>query len=449
MKYGALAGMTGLLTMALSLGSPAQAATTVSGPMIGDTTPTQSRIWIQTDVPAKFQIRYWPASGSEQSAKLSEAGQTQEDAFLTGTLTIRDLSPGTHYLYQLLLDGQPVKRDYLLTFSTPPLFDEQQKDLPDLKFLVGSCYYLDDPLMRTLHVSYGTGTEIFRSMARMGGDMMFWLGDNIYFAPFDLSNRYNMNRRYLKQRTRPELQPLLGSMPQLAIWDDHDFGPNNSNRTFGGKEDTLALFNAYWANPPFEKRANEGTYFTKSWGDVDFFATDDRFHRDPDDDPDPKHSFFGPEQLKWLEDSLLASKATFKVVVVGTPALNRSYIEALPHAPEEYQHLMNFLSSHKIPGVFFLTGDLHYTMLMKMPRPQDYPLYEFTASPLTSNPPKLSDAEAHDSWIVPKTLYVNRNFGRLWVHGKRGARVFTVESYNTQGQKLWSHDISQQELSYK
>lgn len=436
-----------LLTVSLLLSAPARAAYPVAGPMVGDTTSHESRIWLQTDVPARFQIKYWPETESETRARLSPAGQTREDLFLTGTVTLTDLKPGTRYLYQLLVDGQVVKRSYPLRFSTVPELSSQQKDLPDLKFLIGSCYYLDDPLMKTLHISYGSGTGIFQSMARMGGDLMFWLGDNIYFAPFDLSNRYNMNRRYVKQRSVPELQPLLGSMPQLAIWDDHDFGPNNSNQTFTGKEDTKVLFDAYWSNPPNDEKGAEGTFFSKQWGDVEFFATDDRFHRDPDDDPDPKHTFFGPEQLNWLKSRLLASKATFKVIAVGTPVLNRYYIESMMQAPEEHKELMDFLKLHRIPGVLFITGDLHYTMLMKMDRPGDYPLYEFTNSPLTSNPTRsLSAEQTQDSWVVPHTRLMERNFGRLYVHGKQGARVMTLETYTADGKKVWSYDLPQSKL---
>ncbi|MEZ0372067.1 MAG: alkaline phosphatase, partial [Candidatus Sericytochromatia bacterium] len=335
--------------------------------------------------------------------------------------------------------------DYPLGFSTVPAAGA----LRDMNFLVGSCYYLDDPLMKMLNISYGTGMEIFQSMARTGGDLMFWLGDNIYFAPFDLSSRYNMNQRYLKQRSAPELQPLLASMPQYAIWDDHDFGPNNSDRTFWGKSDTLDLFNAYWANPRSGPLSTEGTFFSKTWGDVEFFATDNRFHRDPDDDPDPKRAFFGPEQLAWIKSRLLASKATFKVVVVGTPVLNRYYIEAMPMSPEEFNDLMGFLSSNKIPGVVFLSGDRHHTLLMKMDRPGAYPLYEYTSSPLTSNPSHgLNEQEATDPWVVPDTLVLVRNYGRLRIHGKRGERVLTIETLDAKGNLIWDYDLEQKELGY-
>ena len=40
----------------------------------------------------------------------------------------------------------------------------------------------------------------------------------------------------------------------------------------------------------------------------------------------------------------------------------------------------------------FLSGDRHFTELLKVERPGTYPLYEFTSSPLTSRPWANPDA---------------------------------------------------------
>lgn len=432
--------LLGLYTSLLS--SPALAQSLVSGPMVGDTGPTESRIWLQTDAPASFRVKYWPAGSPETEALLSDPAATSDSRFLTGQVLIKGLRPDTRYQYRILLGDTLIERPYALSFKTAPV-----GVLPEIDILLGSCYYLDDPLMKLFNLSYGTGMEIFTSMARLGGDMMFWLGDNIYFAPFDLSNRYNMNQRYLKQRSAPELQPLLASMPQYAIWDDHDFGPNNSNRTFWGKRDALDLFEAYWSNPRQGLVTTPGTFFVKSWGDVDFIATDDRYHRAPNDDPDPGRDYFGPAQLAWLEQQLRASKATFKLVVVGSPVLNRYYEESLTQAKAEFAELTGFIAREKIQGVVFLSGDRHHTLLMKMDREGDYPLYELTNSPLTSNPTlALSDAEAADPWVLPETVVLERNFGRLRVHGKAGERVLTIETRDKQGELIWEYDIPESEL---
>ncbi|MFQ5739432.1 MAG: iron-containing alcohol dehydrogenase, partial [Acidobacteriota bacterium] len=56
---------------------------------------------------------------------------------------------------------------------------------------------------------------------------------------------------YRRQREVPRLQPLLRSRPQLAIWDDHDYGLNDSDRTNPVKKEALRVFQQYWANPAY------------------------------------------------------------------------------------------------------------------------------------------------------------------------------------------------------
>ena len=46
-------------------------------------------------------------------------------------------------------------------------------------------------------------------------------------------------------------RPLLRHAPQYAIWDDRDFGPSDSDRTFPLREASGAIFERYWANPSY------------------------------------------------------------------------------------------------------------------------------------------------------------------------------------------------------
>lgn len=438
-----LSGLSALLGLGF-WALPAWSAQLEAGPMVGDTQARQAVIWAQTDVPAQIQARYWPESAPE-SASLSTQGQTLDSSYLTGTVVLKSLKPGTRYRYQLLIDGQALEARPEWSFSTAPVFGAEQQDLPELRLLVGSCFYLDDPLLQSLNVSYGSGMAIFDQMVKTGGDAMLWLGDNIYLAPFDLSSRYNMNQRYIKHRMAPEIKQLLSSMPQFAIWDDHDFGPNNSNTTFWRKEDSLTLFQLYWPNQQYGLPQTPGVFFSRHWGDVDLIATDGRYYRSPNDDPAPARAYFGRTQLDWIKEQLLRSQATFKLVMLGSPLMQRHYDESFIQAEDEYKELMDFLAQKQISGVLFLSGDRHHTLLMKQERPGSYPIYDFTSSPLTSNPTKLLEAEEAKE-PLPGTLVLERNFGRIRVTGKRGERQLHLETFDAKGKLLWERTLTQQEL---
>src|SRR5207247_4532087 len=60
-----------------------------------------------------------------------------------------------------------------------------------------------------------------------------------------------MAARYRRQRGFAPLQKLLTATSHLAIWDDHDYGPNDSDTSYVMKGETLKLFGRYWPNPSF------------------------------------------------------------------------------------------------------------------------------------------------------------------------------------------------------
>lgn len=430
---------------ALSLSAWAEAEL-VAGPMVGHTDTHTSRIWVQTDEPAQVQVEYWEKG--QQEIQRSVSAQTTDKTWLTAQIPLTGLRPGREYEYRVLLDGRPQLHDYPLEFRTPTSWQPGQQ-APDFQILTGSCYYLNDEWMNLLGIQYGGSLQIFSTMLQHPAELMLWLGDNIYLAPLDVTNPWRMNARYRKHRSQEVLQPLLGRMPQYAIWDDHDFGPNNSSRFFPLAEVSLQLFQAYWANPRYGLLTEKGTWSRFSWYDVDFFLTDGRFYRDPLSVPAAQRQMFGPAQINWLMAELRASRAPFKVVVMGSAVWSRHYQESLSNYPSEYQKLLNFIQSERITGVIFLSGDRHHSELYKMSTGVGYPLYNYINSPLTSAPTKiLSAREMHDPERVPGSLIRERNYGLLKFSGPSGDRHLTLETRSGHGQLLWSYTVSERELRF-
>ena len=52
---------------------------------------------------------------------------------------------------------------------------------------------------------------------------------------------------------------------------------------FKNTHDRVWLGEEYWANPGYGTESTVGTFFQWSWGDVDFFLLDDRYHRGLED----------------------------------------------------------------------------------------------------------------------------------------------------------------------
>ena len=105
--------------------------------------------------------------------------------------------------------------------------------------------------------------------------------------------------------------------------------------------------------------------------------------------------------------------------------------EGWNHFATEQRAFAEWLAAQKIDGVMFLSGDRHFSELLKIERPGTYPLYEFTSSPLTSRPWANPDAaEKQNPDVVPGTLLARRQFGMIRVTGPEDDRRIALESYD-------------------
>ena len=94
---------------------------------------------------------------------------------------------------------------------------------------------------------------------------------------------------------------------------------------------------------------------------------------------------FGAQQMTWLKNALLFSRAPIKLVVNGSQMWNRvSRFEGWHQFATEQKAFAEWLTANRIDGVVFLSGDRHFSEVLKIDRPGTYPIVEFTSSPLTS-----------------------------------------------------------------
>ena len=285
----------------------------------------------------------------------------------------------------------------------------------------------------------------------MKPDLMIWVGDNVYLREPDFGSVAAMKRRYALARQEPALQPLLTSARHYATWDDHDFGPNDSIWINRFALESLDIFKQYWANPTYGARGIPGVFGQFSWGDVDFFLLDDRFHRTPQRlSESPEKVMLGKDQLRWLKDSLYYSRAPFKVVVNGSQVLNsNARDESFAHYETEQKELVDFIVKNRIRGVLFLSGDRHATELIRVTPDGFYPLYDFTSSPLTAGlSTELSPQETQNPLRLPGTLVNDaHNFGILRFRGTCNERTLDMETHDGKGVKRWTHTVRGSELT--
>lgn len=401
-------------------------------------------LWAQKRGPGRIGVEFSVLDGN--AAVHSIDTEASRDRDFAVVLRLAGLEPGTRYRYRLLADGQPTGD--VGTFRTQALW-EWRTDPPAVSIAVGSCAYLNDGRFDRPGTPYGGGYGIFDAIAAQAPDVMLWLGDNVYFREPEWTSAEAMNDRYRAYRELPELHRLWRATSHLAIWDDHDYGPNDGDASFVLKGAALDTFKRYWPNPTHGLPGVPGVFTQVRVADADLFLLDDRWYRYPNRYPNvPDKALLGPQQLEWLKQALLSSNATFKVVAMGTQFWNRvSRFETWQNYPDEQQKLRDWLREQRISGVVFLSGDRHFSELLRLPREGTYPLYEFTSSPLTAgafaNPDGL---ERSNPDLVPDTLVTQRSFGMVRLAGPKGNRTLTFEAYDGDGILLWSRAVGAAEL---
>lgn len=420
----------------------------VSGPMLGPVELREAKIWLEVDRSVtSVSIQYNPKGSIGGFKTVSYKGKLGND-FNPVQLLIGGLNFNTTYEYRVVINGKPVAAK--AEFTTRDLW-EWRKPVPDFSFLTGSCAYFNEPVFDRPGTSYGKDSSIFETMAKEKAAFMLWLGDNWYTREVDFSE-WGMWYRPHHDRAMPVLQNFLKAMPHYAIWDDHDFGPNDIGSNYVLKETSRNVFMNYWCNPSYGENG-KGIYTMFTYGDADFFLLDDRTWRSADDIKDSVNGksnmdkrMLGKQQMEWLKNSLLYSNRVFKIIVVGSQVLNPvSPYDKMKDFPGDYFELMNFLDEYRVSGVLFLTGDRHHSEIIKIERPGNYPLYDITVSPLTSGTHKFGGPEKDNPFRV-FGLDEKQNYARINFSGKRGERKLSVVFSGVKGEKLGEWSIMENEL---
>ena len=417
--------------------------------MLGPVELRDAKIWIEVTPSVKqVQLIYHKRTEPAKIKIILYKGDLGKE-FNPIQLTVGGLEMNTTYDYGFLIDGKEAKQRG--SFTTKDLW-QWRKPALDFSFITGSCSYFNEPVYERPGKPYGGDSSIFITMAKEKSAFMLWLGDNWYTKEVDFYSDWGLWYRAQYDRKMPVLQNFLKAMPYIAMWDDHDYGPDNSGSNFILKETSRTVFKNYWCNPSYGEN-DQGIYTKYSYSDVDIFLCDDRWWRSVDEWRDSVNGqtntekiMLGAQQLKWLKNSLLYSDATFKIIMIGSQVLNQiSRAVDFPDFPIEYNELMKFLGEYKIPGILFLTGDRHHSEIIKLERPGNYTLYDITVSPLTSRISKVTGREiAHPERVLP--VIETYNYARFSFNGAEKKRELRIEFLGTTGEKLGEWSINENAL---
>ena len=355
----------------------------VHGPMLGAIGPTELNIWARANGHYEVDIQLDTGREFKTPVLASRLMAKPEKDFVT-VHKIKGLDSDATYYYRVLVNrgrhlGKWARFIPDLAYLPPFKFKTAPNKAVKTRFRIafGSC----------ARIQTDAHQAIWDAVALWRPDLFFWLGDNVYG---DSQSPLILAGQYRQQRAVSSMQKILREVPQLAIWDDHDYSGNDQDRTNPTKAASLNIFKRYWANPDYGLPDTPGIFFNYNYGGVDFFFLDGRYYRAPNEEEDDKNkSMLGTEQKAWLKSGLKKSKAPFKLLICGSGWSSAGGFgdDSWSSFMTERNEIFNFIRDEKITGVVLLSGDTHVGELNAIPWSEQggYDLYDLVSSPLAQN----------------------------------------------------------------
>lgn len=287
----------------------------------------------------------------------------------------------------------------------------------------GSCNHSDEP------------QPLWQPIMAMQPDAFVWLGDIVYGDTEDMEV---LRKKYNMQYRQPDYAKLRKQTRVLGIWDDHDYGVNDGDRTYPKKAESKTVMLDFLDEPANTmRRVREGAYGAYDIGSGDrkvkVILLDCRYFRSPLARPNHTYqandtgTMLGEKQWQWLEQTLKTSDAAINIIASGVQVIPKDHKwEKWANFPNERKRLFKLIGESQAEGVIFISGDRHIAEVSKFEADYlSYPLYEVTSSGLTHTWSRPGE-EANEHRI--SDLIIELNYGLIDVEwGGSPSVTFTVK----------------------
>lgn len=317
----------------------------------------------------------------------------------------------------------------------------------------GSCGHQSHPL------------PILDSVVNHQPDLFVFLGDNIYG---DTKDMQVLAEKYQQLAAKPSFQNLRQNVPIIATWDDHDYGWNDTGRHCPHKQASKDLFLDFFQEPAdSDRRQREGIYtsyiYEKAGKKLQIILLDGRTFRDDllayDGSLEGQRQFFygldyiphrssdstllGEAQWAWLAEEL-KKEADVRIIGSGTQfGISYNGYEAWANFPHEQARMLDLIKESRAEGVLFISGDVHYAEISRLKRDGLYPIYDLTASGLSST---WHFATPNDNRIEGPVM--ENHFGLLTIHWETHPIRLQAEVWDIRGNQRIEHNIPLSELRF-
>lgn len=305
---------------------------------------------------------------------------------------------------------------------------------------------------------------VLERVAELRPDLFIYLGDNIYSDTYSMDT---LKMNYGILAAKPEFQKLKSSTRIMATWDDHDFGWNDSGRHYPFKEESKEIFLDFFGVEDSSVLEHPGIYYSRIFrGEktLQIVMLDMRTFRDKllpyngNRKSDPGFNYaldyspyqtsdstmLGEAQWQWLE-KVLSEPADLRIIGSSTQfGITHNGYEAWANFPHEQKRMLDLISRKKAGGIIFISGDVHYAEISKIEQAGAYPIYDITASGITS---KWDFATPNDNRIDGPVM--ENHFGLLTIDWAARDPAITMQIRDASGEVRIDRTIRLSDLQFK
>lgn len=340
----------------------------LAGAMTKNSFIVKGRVQVADNTP----IRLWVSTNSDYSSPTFFAISAHVDKIAHATAT--SLQPHTWYWYGFEIDGT---RDLNVTGKVRTSFEEGVA-CPEIKFGASSC------------ATNGSNNAVFTHIPQRGLDFFIHTGDLhyedvgagskadpnqfLFWHKEAWDNTLNWIRSSETERNSPNQRNCWKSQGFVYVWDDHDYGPNNSGTQNPSKLEARQVYDEYHPHYPLPATTGE-IYQSFVWGRVRFILTDLRYSRDVTGSAETR-TLMSQEQEEWFKNECLEALKENQIICwvntvpwitsegewqfPGWPDQNARFRDHWGSAHLQRQRFGQFFEEYDLGKIMFaVAGDMH------------------------------------------------------------------------------------------